>query len=101
MEFSETHLEELGNYGSFSLFLIRDCVLWNSTFSPFFSLKWVQKIKFNVNGVGSVGADGFAFWLAREVNILGNFFGYQERFTGIGVVIDTYDNDGTGSILSF
>eukprot|EP00008_Paramoeba_atlantica_P014363 CAMPEP_0201491984 /NCGR_PEP_ID=MMETSP0151_2-20130828/32002_1 /ASSEMBLY_ACC=CAM_ASM_000257 /TAXON_ID=200890 /ORGANISM="Paramoeba atlantica, Strain 621/1 / CCAP 1560/9" /LENGTH=461 /DNA_ID=CAMNT_0047878623 /DNA_START=57 /DNA_END=1442 /DNA_ORIENTATION=- len=68
--------------------------IWNS--QRLIWKNWEIMIKFNVNGVGSVGADGFAFWLAREVNILGNFFGYQERFTGIGVVIDTYDNDGTG-----
>jgi hypothetical protein len=53
-------------------------------------------IKFNINGVSNLGADGFAFWLVREVEVLGKFFGFVEKFHGIGVVIDTYDNDGTG-----
>ena len=30
------------------------------------------------------------------MNVLGKFFGFVENFHGIGVVVDTYDNDGTG-----
>uniref|UniRef100_A0A7S4PI86 L-type lectin-like domain-containing protein n=1 Tax=Paramoeba aestuarina TaxID=180227 RepID=A0A7S4PI86_9EUKA len=62
-------------------------LLWDS---------WEIMIKLNVNGVSQVGADGLAFWLAKEVNVLGGFFGFIEKFSGIGVVIDTYDNDGSG-----
>ena len=48
-----------------------------------------------------MGADGLAFWLAREVNVLGSFFGFVEQFNGIGVIVDTYDNDGSGTIFFF
>ena len=64
----------------------------------FFRLYIVQ-VKFNINGVSTLGADGFAFWLVREVEVLGKFFGFVEKFHGLGVVIDTYDNDGTGTYL--
>jgi len=57
---------------------------------------WEVLVKFNINGVSTVGADGFGFWLVREVEVLGKFFGFVEKFHGIGVVVDTYDNDGTG-----
>ena len=57
---------------------------------------WEVMVSFNVHGVSPLGADGFAFWLAREVNVLGKFFGFVENFHGIGVIVDTYDNDGTG-----
>ena len=56
-------------------------------------------IQFNVNGVSKVGADGLAWWLVREVNVMGKFFGFREEFHGIGVVVDTYDNDGSGTPL--
>jgi mannose-binding lectin 2 len=58
---------------------------------------WEVMIQFNINGISQVGADGFGFWLARESTVLGKFFGFQEQFTGLGVVIDTYDNDGSGT----
>jgi hypothetical protein len=68
--------------------------VWNSQRMSWKS--WEAMIQFNVNGVSQVGADGFAWWLAKEVNVIGDFFGFRERFNGIGVVIDTYDNDGSG-----
>lgn len=33
--------------------------------------------------------------------MLGKFFGFVENFHGIGVVVDTYDNDGTGLKFEF
>ena len=75
--------------------------VWNS--QPMLWKNWEVMVQFNVNGVGQVGADGLAWWLAREVNVLGDFFGFREKFRGIGVAIDTYDNDGSGefSFLEF
>eukprot|EP01121_Diplochlamys_sp_Union-15-3_P001151 TRINITY_DN11008_c0_g1_i2.p1 TRINITY_DN11008_c0_g1~~TRINITY_DN11008_c0_g1_i2.p1 ORF type:complete len:352 (-),score=54.69 TRINITY_DN11008_c0_g1_i2:25-1080(-) len=57
---------------------------------------WEAIIKFHINGKGALGADGLAFWYTQIPQQLGNFFGGREDFTGLGAVIDTYDNDGSG-----
>ena len=37
-----------------------------------------------------------AFWYTKETSRLdGGFFGFTDQFTGLGIVIDTYDNDNT------
>uniref|UniRef100_A0A7S4P825 L-type lectin-like domain-containing protein n=1 Tax=Paramoeba aestuarina TaxID=180227 RepID=A0A7S4P825_9EUKA len=69
--------------------------VWNS--QPMLWENWEVLIQFNVNGVSKVGADGLAWWLVKEVNVMGKFFGFRESFHGIGVVVDTYDNDGSGN----
>lgn len=46
--------------------------------------------------MSNVGADGFGWWLVEEANQVGNFFGFIEKFNGVGIVVDTYDNDNTG-----
>ena len=35
------------------------------------------------------------FWFTEEIGELGTLFGGPEQFRGIGIVIDTYDNDRT------
>ena len=72
--------------------------VWNS--QPMLWKNWEVMVQFNVNGISQVGADGLAWWLAEEVNVIGDFFGFRERFHGIGVAIDTYDNDGSGKFFS-
>mmetsp|Transcript_8625 Transcript_8625/g.24336 ORF Transcript_8625/g.24336 Transcript_8625/m.24336 type:complete len:501 (+) Transcript_8625:94-1596(+) len=53
-------------------------------------------VKFDINGVSQSGADGFGWWLVEEGQTEGSFFGFTEQFVGIGVVVDTYDNDHSG-----
>ena len=36
------------------------------------------------------------FWYTTQRDTIGKLFGNTDRFEGIGVLIDTYDNDGTG-----
>mmetsp|Transcript_37702 Transcript_37702/g.52223 ORF Transcript_37702/g.52223 Transcript_37702/m.52223 type:complete len:474 (-) Transcript_37702:65-1486(-) len=57
---------------------------------------WEILVQFNIHGENLYGADGMGIWLAEDP-LLGDFFGYVEDFVGIGVIIDTYDNDGSGN----
>ena len=43
---------------------------------------------------GRVGGDGFAIWLVKEQAQLGPVFGSQPVWDGLGIIFDTYDNDG-------
>lgn len=49
----------------------------------------------SIHGKGRLGADGIAFWYQERPNTIGNFFGNTEHFNGLGIILDTYDNDGT------
>jgi len=57
---------------------------------------WEAIFRFKVHGQGELGADGLAFWYTQTKGSVGDFFGAQEHFVGLGIIIDTYDNDGTG-----
>eukprot|EP01105_Mastigella_eilhardi_P006735 TRINITY_DN18298_c0_g1_i1.p1 TRINITY_DN18298_c0_g1~~TRINITY_DN18298_c0_g1_i1.p1 ORF type:complete len:420 (+),score=144.79 TRINITY_DN18298_c0_g1_i1:63-1262(+) len=58
---------------------------------------WEVEFDFRIFGVSPTGADGIAFWYAKEPAILGSLFGNKELFSGLGVIVDTYDNDKMGT----
>ena len=56
-----------------------------------------MEFQFRINGVSKVGADGLAFWYtSQKPNSTGPLFGNEQLFDGLGIIIDTYDNDGKG-----
>jgi hypothetical protein len=50
-------------------------------------------MEFNIHNTYSPGADGMAFWYAKEPSRTGSLFGYMEEFDGLGIIFDTYDNN--------
>ncbi|GAB5365957.1 hypothetical protein AAMO2058_001103100 [Amorphochlora amoebiformis] len=80
----------------------RQGFLWNDY--PLESVNWEVEFDFKVYSKPHFGGDGFGFWildssddpvLKSEPDALsGKLFGLKERFKGMGVVFDTYDNDG-------
>jgi len=69
--------------------------MWNSQANHF--MNWEVTFSILIHGVSGLGADGMAFWYTKETsNLNGGFFGFGDQFTGLGIVIDTYDNDNTG-----
>jgi len=68
--------------------------LWNVV--PNMFANWEIIFSFRIHGVSNIGADGLAFWYTERIDKAGSLFGNDEFFKGIGVVIDTYDNDGAG-----
>ena len=57
---------------------------------------WEVEFAFRIHGVSAIGADGLAFWYSRTPGRLGTLFGHEELYDGLGVVVDTYDNENTG-----
>ncbi|CAO3579496.1 unnamed protein product [Absidia cylindrospora] len=52
------------------------------------------EFEFNVDGpTGHLYGDGFAMWLTKERASEGTVFGSKDRFDGLGVFFDTYDNE--------
>ncbi|XP_063933448.1 vesicular integral-membrane protein VIP36-like isoform X2 [Zophobas morio] len=72
--------------------------LWN--IYPNQSPSWIVKFEFMVDGSSPRSyADGFAFWYTKEKNVVGRVFGSKNYFTGLGVFLDTYNNNPSSSVL--
>ncbi|CAO3704109.1 unnamed protein product [Rhizopus stolonifer] len=66
--------------------------LWSRM--PLASDNFEVEIEFKVEGTsGHLYGDGFAMWLTRQRMLPGPVFGSVDRFEGLGVFFDTYDNE--------
>lgn len=54
---------------------------------------WEFEVHFRISGRERMGADGLAFWYTTERMIAGNVFGSKDRWNGLGLIFDSYDND--------
>lgn len=55
---------------------------------------WEIDVAFRVSGRGRVGADGLAIWFTSEKgDYNGEVFGSSDRWTGLGIIFDSFDND--------
>eukprot|EP00287_Rhodomonas_sp_CCMP768_P003371 CAMPEP_0196727950 /NCGR_PEP_ID=MMETSP1091-20130531/8791_1 /TAXON_ID=302021 /ORGANISM="Rhodomonas sp., Strain CCMP768" /LENGTH=538 /DNA_ID=CAMNT_0042070637 /DNA_START=56 /DNA_END=1672 /DNA_ORIENTATION=- len=55
---------------------------------------WEVEIAFKCTGARYLGGDGFGLWFTEKSEVFGGTFGNQEDFVGLGIIFDTYDNDG-------
>jgi len=51
-------------------------------------------LEFSIGSDAKVGADGLAFWYTKERAQPGPVMGNIDRWTGLGIIVDTFDNDG-------
>ncbi|KAK7933220.1 hypothetical protein WMY93_004116 [Mugilogobius chulae] len=61
---------------------------------PFYLSDWELKVHFKVHGQGkkNFNGDGLAIWLTKERMQNGPVFGNINKFTGLGIFVDTYPN---------
>lgn len=66
--------------------------IWTKTKTNFDN--WEVEIVFRVTGRGRIGADGLAFWYTAEKgDYSGPVFGSSDRWVGLGIFFDSFDND--------
>lgn len=72
----------------------REGYLWND--QPCYLKSWTANIGFRVHSLNSLGGDGFAFWYSDKRSVNGGpLFGASDKsFKGLGIIIDSFDNDG-------
>jgi mannose-binding lectin 1 len=71
----------------------RKGIAWNKR--PFVeSENFEIEMAFKVTGQGRIGADGLALWYTAAQGTLGEVFGSNDYWTGLGVLFDSFDNDG-------
>ncbi|MCP9264168.1 Protein ERGIC-53 [Dirofilaria immitis] len=51
------------------------------------------QVAFRITGQGRIGADGIAVWYTAQQPILGPVFGANDYWTGMGLFLDSFDND--------
>jgi len=84
--------------------------LWARTSNP--HSHWQARLSFTLRGDPSGGGDGLAFWYHHNVNNETELhspedqsvFGGPDRWNGLAVLVDTWDNDGKGNnpaVLAF
>ncbi|XP_062619727.1 protein ERGIC-53-like, partial [Saccostrea cucullata] len=56
--------------------------------------QWSVDCVFKVTGRGRVGSDGLAVWFTEDKGQEGPVFGNQNMWRGLGVFMDSFDNDG-------
>ncbi|KAJ6237301.1 vesicular mannose-binding lectin [Anaeramoeba flamelloides] len=64
--------------------------IWNK--NPFLFENWEMEVEFKIKG-GKIGADGIAIWLVKDTEQFGNAFGSKNPFNGLGIFLDTYQNE--------
>jgi len=67
---------------------------WIWTSRPMRSREWEIHVQFAIGSESRVGADGMAVWYTKEKAQPGPVMGYLDRWNGLGIIIDTFDNDG-------
>ncbi|XGW22170.1 hypothetical protein V3C99_004840 [Haemonchus contortus] len=51
-------------------------------------------VSLKITGQGRIGADGMAIWYTAQMGALGPVFGANDFWTGMGIFLDSFDNDG-------
>ncbi|KAF8652281.1 hypothetical protein AX16_004470 [Volvariella volvacea WC 439] len=65
--------------------------LWSRL--PLTATNFVLEVEFKISGESShLFGDGLAIWLTKERALPGPVFGSKDRFTGLGIFLDTYSN---------
>lgn len=53
---------------------------------------WQVNFAFRIKGQ-SIGGNGLAFWYARDAHRTGNVYGAPDKFEGLGIAFDTFDEE--------
>eukprot|EP00818_Percolomonas_sp_WS_P001147 CAMPEP_0117451556 /NCGR_PEP_ID=MMETSP0759-20121206/9074_1 /TAXON_ID=63605 /ORGANISM="Percolomonas cosmopolitus, Strain WS" /LENGTH=526 /DNA_ID=CAMNT_0005244171 /DNA_START=40 /DNA_END=1617 /DNA_ORIENTATION=+ len=75
---------------------VKSRVGWMWNLDPLEKNNWQVILEFHIHNSHSPGADGLAFWYTKNPKIIGPLYGYIENFNGLGIIFDTYDNNGDG-----
>lgn len=55
---------------------------------------WEIHVELQIGGGGKIGADGMGLWYVAEPKQEGPAMGNKDYFKGVGVIFDSFDNDG-------
>ncbi|KAH7816635.1 putative mannose-binding endoplasmic reticulum-Golgi intermediate compartment lectin [Monocercomonoides exilis] len=59
--------------------------------------EWEANFEISIGGGSRGGADGLAFWYVEKPRAIGDIYGNEDKWKGLAVIFDTYDNDRKGN----
>jgi len=59
------------------------------------------EVEFSVNGDGNLFGDGMGIFMTKQRATQGPVFGFQDKFEGLGIFIDTYKNNRPGVVFPY
>ena len=72
--------------------------LWSTI--PVVYPDWEIQVQFKVHGENkNIFADGFAIWYVKTPLKIGPVFGYEDPFSGLGIILDTYANKYSHTVI--
>ena len=66
--------------------------IWSKT--ALNSSDWEIEVTMKISGRNRIGADGMAIWYTEQIGSEGNVFGSNDYWKGLGIFLDSFDNDG-------
>lgn len=73
--------------------------IWSTHTMP--NDNWEIEVTMRVNGRGRIGADGMALWYTDKVGTEGPVFGSNDNWNGLGIFLDSFDNDAQVNFTIF
>ncbi|TKX27306.1 legume-like lectin family protein [Elsinoe australis] len=74
---------------------------WIFSRVPLTATNWEIEMEFSIHGKNNLFGDGMGMFLTRQRAQQGTVFGFQDRFEGLGIFIDTYKNNRPGVIFPY
>jgi len=66
--------------------------IWSTR--PLRAKDWEILVRFSIGSDSRLGADGMALWYTKDRSVQGPIMGGPDKWSGIAVIIDSFDNDG-------
>jgi len=67
--------------------------------------QWLREIQveieLSINGEGNLFGDGMGIFMTKQRATQGPVFGFQDKFEGLGIFIDTYKNNRPGVVFPY
>ncbi|XP_053318570.1 protein ERGIC-53-like [Spea bombifrons] len=58
---------------------------------------WEVDVSLRIMGHGRMGSDGLAIWYTKEPGRTGTVYGSADKWDGVAIIFDTFDNDVMGN----
>lgn len=74
---------------------------WLFSRVPLTATNWEVEVEFSISGNGNLFGDGMGIFVTKQRAQQGPVFGFQDKFEGLGLFIDTYKNNRPGVVFPY
>jgi len=74
---------------------------WIFSRIPLSATNWEIEVEFSVHGKRNLFGDGMGIFVTKERATQGPVFGFQDKFEGLAILVDTYRNNRPGTVFPY